>query len=110
MKDLTKIEEILLLSIWRLEDEAYGFKIRHHISKMIGKDFTYGNLYSALNQLTKKKYVNKRPGESTPTRRGRIRMYYTLSAEGLKALKFAHEMNQRMWAGIPKYAFDASST
>jgi DNA-binding PadR family transcriptional regulator len=106
MKDLTKIEEILLLSIWRLEDEAYGFKIRHHISKITGKDFTYGNLYSALSQLTKKKYVNKRPGESTPARRGRIRMYYTLSSEGLKALKSAHEMNQKLWAGVPEYAFD----
>ena len=109
MKDLTKIEEILLLSIWRLEDEAYGFKIRYHISKITGKDFTYGNLYSALNQLTKKKYVNKRPGETTPSRRGRIRMYYTLSPDGLKALKSAYEMNRRLWAGVPEYAFDMSN-
>ena len=49
MKDLTKIEEILLLSIWELKDKAYGFKIRHHVSNIIGKDFTYGNLYSALD-------------------------------------------------------------
>jgi DNA-binding PadR family transcriptional regulator len=109
MKDLTKIEEILLLSIWRLEDEAYGFKIRLHISKITGKDFTYGNLYSALNQLTKKKYVNKRPGESTPARRGRIRMYYTLSPEGLKALKSAHEMNSKLWADVSEYAFDVNN-
>ena len=53
MKDLTKNEEILLLTIWELQDEAYGVRIRKHISELIGKDFTYGNLYSALNQLTK---------------------------------------------------------
>ncbi len=53
MKDLTKTEEIILLTIWRLKDEAYGVRIRRLISELIGKDFTYGNLYSALNQLTK---------------------------------------------------------
>ena len=75
MKDLTKIEEILLIAIWRLEDEAYGVKIRQHVSQLIGKEFTYGNLYSALHQLTVKKYVKKILGEPTPARRGRRKSY-----------------------------------
>lgn len=64
MKELSKTEEILLLSIWRLEVEAYGVKIRRHISKVIKKQFTYGNLYSALKQLVEKNYVDKRLGRS----------------------------------------------
>ncbi|NIM90962.1 MAG: hypothetical protein GTO17_08440 [Candidatus Aminicenantes bacterium] len=106
MKDLTKIEEILLLSIWRLNETAYGVKIRQHASEIIGKDFTYGNLYSALKQLTKKNYVIKRSGEPTVERRGRKRIYYTLSPEGLKALKSAYEVNKRLWAGLSKFVFD----
>ncbi len=109
MKDLTKIEEILLLSIWRLMDQAYGFEIRRHVSEIIGKDFTYGNLYSILNQLTKKQYVNKRKGESTPSRQGKIRMYYTLSDAGRGALKYSYEMNQKLWDGVSEYAFDISN-
>ena len=97
MKDLTKIEEILLLSIWELEDKAYGFKIRHHVSDIIGKDFTFGNLYSALDRLTRKKLVSKRAGESTPQRRGKTRMYYTLSSSGIEALKAACSLNQKLW-------------
>lgn len=108
MKDLTKIEEILLLSIWKLKDEAYGYKIRHHVSGIIKKDFTYGNLYSALSQLTKKKYVIKRKGKSTPARRGKIRIFYTLSSSGHKALESAFEMNQRLWDGIAKYVFETN--
>lgn len=108
MKDLTKTEEIILLTIWRLKDEAYGVRIRRHISELIGKDFTYGNLYSALNQLTKKKYVAKRREESLPSRRGWKRMYYTLSPLGLKALKESFEMNEKIWKGISKYAFELS--
>jgi len=109
MKDLTKIEEILLLSIWRLKDNAYGVKIRHYASEIIGKDFTYGNLYSALKQLTQKNYVSKRFGEPTLERRGRRRIYYTLSPEGLKALKSAYEVNKRLWAGLSKFAFGSDN-
>ena len=106
MKELTKIEETLLLAIWRLKDDAYGVKIRKYVSQIIGKDFTYGNLYSALNQLSKKKYVEKTLGEPTPDRRGRRKIYYTVSPAGIKSLKTAREMNQKMWDGVSDYAFD----
>lgn len=106
MKDLTKIEEILLLSIWELKDEAYGFKIRHHVSDIIGKDFTFGNLYSALDRLTRKKFVSKRPGESTPQRRGKTRIYYTLTSAGTEALKSACAMNQKLWGTLSPYSFE----
>jgi len=106
MKELTKTEEILLLAIWRLKDSAYGIKIRQHVSKHIEKQFTYGNLYSALNQLVKKKYVSKKLGEPTPERRGRRKIYYSLSPEGLSALKTAREMQEKLWEGISRYAFD----
>jgi DNA-binding PadR family transcriptional regulator len=106
MKDLTKIEEILLLSIWKLKDEAYGFKIRRHVSDIIGKDFTFGNLYSALDRLARKKYVMKRTGESTPQRRGKTRMYYTISSAGIEALKAACAMNQKLWGALKPYSFE----
>lgn len=98
MKELSKIEEILLLSILELGDKAYGFRIRHHISEILDKDFTYGNLYSALDRMTKKQYVEKRRGEATLQRQGKIRIYYTLSARGRKALKDAYQLNLKMWA------------
>jgi DNA-binding PadR family transcriptional regulator len=106
MKDLTKIEEILLLSIWELKDEAYGFKIRHYVSDIIGKDFTFGNLYSALDRLTRKKFVSKHPGESTLQRRGKTRMYYTVSSAGIEALKAACAMNQKLWGDLKPYSFE----
>jgi DNA-binding PadR family transcriptional regulator len=106
MKDLTKIEEILLIAIWRLEDEAYGVKIRQHVSNFLNKDFTYGNLYSALHQLTVKKYVEKTLGEPTPTRRGRRKIYYRVTPLGRKALHAAQEMNRKLWTGLSDLALD----
>lgn len=106
MKELTKIEEILLVTIWRLKEHAYGVKIRQHVSRVLGKEFSYGNLYSALHQLAAKKYVLKTLGESAPSRRGRRRIYYTVAPAGLEALEDSRELNDKLWMGIPRLALD----
>lgn len=106
MKELTKIEEILLVAIWQLKESAYGVKIRQHVSKIAGRELTYGHLYSALNQLVTKKYVLKSVGQISAKRLGRPRIYYSISPEGMSALKAAREMNERLWSGISPYALD----
>jgi DNA-binding PadR family transcriptional regulator len=106
MKDLTKIEEILLIAIWHLKETAYGVKIRHYVSTIVGKELTYGHLYSALNQLVIKKYVNKSVGKTATQRMGRPRIFYSISPEGVDALKTAMEMNEKLWSGISKYALE----
>jgi PadR family transcriptional regulator PadR len=106
MKDLTKIEEILLVAIWHLKNKAYGVKIRQHVTTVVGKELTYGHLYSALNQLVIKKYVNKSLGKTPAQRLGRPRIYYSISPEGMNALKAAMEMNEKIWSGISRYALE----
>jgi len=106
LKELTKFEEVLLVVIWRLKEEAYGVKIRRYIGEHLEKDYTFGNLYSALDQLSRKGYVDKRLGESTPQRRGRRKIYYTVTGEGLQALKAAWQMNEVLWAGLDRLAFE----
>jgi len=97
MKELTKLEEILLWAIAELEDDAYGFQIRRHVSAKLGLDYSYGNLYSALGRLDQKGYVFKRPAEASPARRGKARVYYTLSEDGRRALQEAYQLNRAMW-------------
>ena len=106
IKDLTKTEEILLLAIQHLGSEAYGFRIRQHVSEVLERNLSYGNLYCVLNQLTKKKYVKKRTGEATEQRQGKIRMYYSLSPAGQKALKEAYDLNQKLWGQFSPYVID----
>lgn len=106
MRETTKFEEILLLAIWQLDEDAYGVRIRQHLSSVLKRDISYGNLYSVLHQLVKKKYVIKSPDDRKPNHRGRRRLYYTLTTDGLKALKSARELHNNLWANIPKHAFD----
>ena len=99
MRELTKAEETLLLTILRLKDNAYGVAIKRRIQKTTGKALPYGTLYFILEQLTKKGYVKRFTGESKPERGGRSRIYYTLTSEGSKALKHAYEMQRKIWNG-----------
>ncbi len=108
MKELTKIEEILLLTIWRLKLNAYGVKIRKHVSEVIKKDFSYGHLYDALAQLEKKELVRTELGDSIPNRRGRRQKIYSITPAGFEALEKAREVNEIIWDGIPRFATNSN--
>ena len=106
MKNLTLSEIIYLIAIWRLEENAYGVTIRKQIAKVTGKTYTYGTLYSALDQLFKKGYVVKSAGPPTPERGGRSKNFYKLTQEGIKSLKASRELQKVIWRGIPELTFE----
>jgi PadR family transcriptional regulator PadR len=105
MKYLTKSEEILLLAIWRLKDNAYGVSIRKYVMELTKENMTYGTLYSSLDQLVKKEYVNKTIGDPTPERGGRRKIFYLVTPKGLEALRSARELTKVLWGGISDLAF-----
>ena len=106
MKDLTLYESIHLIAILRLGDEAYGVTIKEEISEMINREISYGTLYSYLDQLFKKNLVKKNIGDPTKERGGRRKIYYKLTASGVKALNTAHVLQKTIWEKVPKFAFD----
>jgi len=106
MKELTLTQQVLLLSIWRLRDNAYGVTIRRNLMEMIGKKYPYGTLYSLLDQLYKKGYVEKSIGPPTHKRGGRRTILYSLSHAGRDALKAAHKLQKTIWGDVPEVAFD----
>ena len=106
MKYLTRQEEIYLLAIWRLQDDAYGVKIKKKVSEMTGKKISYGALYFTLDQIFKKGYVTRTVGDPTPVRGGCSKIYYHLSTAGKEALKNAFQLQQSIWEGLSVMSFD----
>ncbi len=100
MKLLSRIEEIVLLSIWRLGDGAYGMAIREEVIKATGKNWLLGAIYGPLGRLHKNGYVLTLIGEPTPERGGRSKVYYRLSKEGIKALREIQQVNAVIWDGV----------
>ena len=105
MKELTKIEETVLIAIWRLGDEAYGVNIKNQIKKSTKRDYLYSTLYTTLEQLVRKNYISKRFGEPTAVRGGKRKIFFQLTDEGLVALKNAFEKQKSVWSGINEESF-----
>ncbi len=105
MKKLTINEEIFLISIWHLKDEAYGVKIREQILSLTGTPLLLGTLYNTLDQLINKGYVTTRKGEPTNHRGGHNKVYYSLTKDGETALQKARELQEKLWEGVPQNAF-----
>ena len=101
MKFLLKIEEILLLAIWKLKDDAYGTNIIEQVEKDTGASWVSGSVYSALARLKKNKYISVVKVARSSENIGRPRIYYRLTAHGEQKLKDAQKVSKLMWAGIP---------
>ena len=100
MRFLTLNEQILLLAIWKLKDDAYPVAIRDQVNAMTGKNIVYGTLYNSLDYLHKKGLVAARKGEPTPERGGKSKVYFSLSAEGIEALHRSREIHDSIWNGV----------
>ena len=106
MRLLSRNEEIVLISIYRLKDNAYGVTIREKVNQMTAQDWSFGQIYVPLDKLTQKGLVAKTLSEPTAQRGGRSKCMYTLSPAGKQALKEIRQVQDALWDGIPDYAFD----
>ena len=105
MKKLTINEQIFLIAIWHMKDEAYGVTIRQKIKELTGTSLMFGTLYNTLNHLVKKGYVVTRKGEPSLQRGGHNKVYYSITPEGRTALEKARELQKKLWNSIPEFSF-----
>jgi len=93
-------ENLLLLTILRLDDRAYGVAIRQELFDRGGKDVAVGAIYTGLDRLEHKGLVQSWTGEPTAERGGRAKKFYRVTAEGKRALNEAHRLLRRLSAGL----------
>jgi PadR family transcriptional regulator PadR len=106
MYELTKNEELVLLSIWKLEDNAYGVTIRENLKKVTGKTLNYGSLYNTLYLLVRRGFIESRESEPLSKKGGRRKVLYSMTQEGEKALSNAQRIHKLAWDDVPDYAFE----
>jgi DNA-binding PadR family transcriptional regulator len=97
---LGEFEQVVLLALARLRDQAYGMAIRQEIEDRTGRDVGIGSVYSALDRLERKRHVSSQVGEPTPERGGRAKRYYRLEKAGYLALNRSQEMFASLWEGL----------
>ena len=101
---LTKLEELILLSVLKLGENAYGTTLYKYIKDLTGKKLSLGGIYFPLDRLTQRGYLNSYTAEPTPERRGLSKRYYRLTHKGITALNEIHRVNSILWADYPELA------
>ena len=97
---LGEFEQIVLLAILRVREDAYGVPIRLEIESRTGRSVTVGALYRTLDRLEEKGYVTSSFGDPTPARGGRSRRYFKLRPIGLRTLRASRDVLTAMWDGL----------
>jgi PadR family transcriptional regulator PadR len=97
MNILSRSEEIILLTVWKLGQNAYGVTIREQVTKDMGQEWSFGAVYKPLKQLLHKGFVEKRSSEPCAERGGRTKFMYTLTPDGRTALREARRIHKALW-------------
>jgi len=100
MKYLTRQEELVLLSVFRLKDNAYLISIQDHLNHFTGKEWSISSVYIPLSRLEKRGYLKTSIGEVIEKRGGKAIKYYQSTKIGLKALAELETINKTMWSGV----------
>ena len=97
---LGELEQLVLLAVLRLGEDAYGIGIQQEIAAHAERYPSLGAVYSTLNRLEQKGYVSSRPSEPTAARGGRRKKLYAVEALGRRALSNSISAIQALSQGL----------
>jgi PadR family transcriptional regulator, regulatory protein PadR len=97
---LGTFEQSVLLAVFRLRAEAYGRAVLNQVQELVERNVSAGAVYATLERLETRGLVSSRLEEGTPVRGGRARRYYTVSAEGQRALGETRRALTAMWKDV----------
>src|SRR5215218_4877838 len=98
--NLGEFEQMILLAILRLRDNAYGVTIRAELADRARRAVAPGALYTALERLETKGLITSRMSNPTPRRGGRAKRHVTVTAAGMEALTRSVQAYQRLLDGL----------
>jgi PadR family transcriptional regulator, regulatory protein PadR len=107
MKDhsLGEFEELVLLLVAALHDEAYGVGILENLEEKLDKKVNISAIHVALKRMEDKGFVKSRFGGVTTDRGGRRKKFYVITALGKKMLDNQYALRTSIYKEIPKISF-----
>jgi len=97
---LGEFEQMVLLSIMRLDNHAYGLAIRNELETVAGRKPSSGSLYTTLDRMEKKGFLESLAGESSQERGGRPRRYVRVTGAGKALLARSRHTLMALWDGL----------
>lgn len=103
---LGELEELVLLLIVMLRDEAYGLAIRKALKEHAARIVTIGAVHGTVNRLEKKGFIESELGGATDLRGGRRKRLFSITASGKNALQRSRDVKVNLWQQIPELTLD----
>ena len=100
---LGSFEEVLLLLVGILAEEAYAMRIAEEFEAQTGRTVSIGAVHSTLNRLQDKGFLNSGMGEATAKRGGRRKRIYKITGEGQRALEASRDFKVSLWKQFPDF-------
>lgn len=97
---LGEFEQLVMLTVLRLDDGAYSAAVRQELLERAGRDVSPGAVFTTLERLESRGLVASRYGDPTPERGGRRKRFYRLRAEGRRALARSLDTMRRVAEGL----------
>lgn len=97
---LGEFEQLVMLAVARLADQAYGMAIVEELQRRTGKEAAVASVYAALDRLERRSFVSSMVGAPTPERGGRAKRFFSLEPAGTYALRRSRAALDSMWDGL----------
>ncbi len=98
---LGEFEEVLMLTIAVLDNNAYGVSIKDEMATRLNRSVSIGAMQTALRRLQKKGFLNSSFGEATNVRGGKRKRYFQITSLGREAIEQARDARNSLWNAIP---------
>ena len=102
---LGEFEELVLLMVASLEDNAYAVSVRTEIIERAGRKVNISAVHSSLYRLEEKGFLSSSFGGATAKRGGKKKRLFQVTNTGMQALKSAKELREHLWSRIPQLSF-----
>ena len=101
--NLGEFEEIVMLTVAILQDEAYGFAIIEEMERRLNRSVSMGALQTVLKRLESKKFLISEMGEATAVRGGKRKRFYHLTSVGKEMLQETKDQRMGLWEAVPEF-------
>ncbi len=97
---LGEFEEMVLLAVIVLKEEAYGVEIKKELESRLSQRLSVGSIQSALKRMEEKGFLNSEFGEASNKRGGKRKRIYTATPHAHNILYEIREIREGFWNNI----------
>ena len=101
---LGEFEELVLLTVASLQEDAYGVEIKRDLEERLGEKLSVGSVQSALKRMEEKGFLTSEFGEASQKRGGKRKRIYTATPYAHRVLRELKEVRADLWKSIPRLA------